>query len=458
MTFYHYIGIAISVFAIMALSILSVKKANSRKKAGFFIVSGSIMGTLVGGSSTVGTAQLAYMYGLSGWWFTLGAGAGCLILALFYAKPFIRSGNKTISGFITNEYGESNGLISSFFISIGSLMSVISQIISATAVTAVVFPRMPLFYAIIFSAFMMIIYIVFGGVKGSGITGILKMLLIYITVLSAGITVIFLTDGIGGFLETVNNIDNINNISFYSLFARGIGKDTAAGLSVVLGVITTQSYAQAIFIAKGEKSAVKGALLGSILIPPIGIGGILVGLYMRAVYPSIPSKTALTFFINEHMPPLLGGIALGTLFIAVVGTGAGLALGVASSVNNDIIPKLKTKFSKFSEITRERILVVLILLIAGLFSMGPLGDTILNFSFMAMALRGATIFLPLCCALWLPGRIHKKAISLSMIAGPLTVLVLNMFDILPVDPLFAGNGVSLLIIIAGYFMKKRKEV
>ncbi|MBO5743111.1 MAG: hypothetical protein J6R68_02380, partial [Clostridia bacterium] len=93
------------------------------------------------------------------------------------------------------------------------------------------------------------------------------------------------------------------------------------------GVITTQSYAQAIFMAQSEKQAVKGALISAVLIPPIGIGGILVGLYMRATAPGISPKTALTLFVTQHMPPLFSGIVLGALFIAVVGTGAGLCFG-----------------------------------------------------------------------------------------------------------------------------------
>ena len=39
---------------------------------------GAIIGTLVGGSSTIATAQLAYTFGMSAWWFTLGAGIACL--------------------------------------------------------------------------------------------------------------------------------------------------------------------------------------------------------------------------------------------------------------------------------------------------------------------------------------------------------------------------------------------
>ena len=81
------IGIIITITAILAISVFS-GKAVKTKKANSVVVAGAIMGTLVGGSSTVGTAQLAYEYGMSAWWFTLGAGIACLILALVYAKRF----------------------------------------------------------------------------------------------------------------------------------------------------------------------------------------------------------------------------------------------------------------------------------------------------------------------------------------------------------------------------------
>ena len=101
----HILGIIITLTAIVGLSIYSGKSAKEKKGANSWIVAGAIMGTLVGGSSTVGTAQLAYMYGMSAWWFTLGSGIACLVLALIYAKPLHRSGNQTLMCFIKNEYG-----------------------------------------------------------------------------------------------------------------------------------------------------------------------------------------------------------------------------------------------------------------------------------------------------------------------------------------------------------------
>lgn len=455
MTFWHIFGIVIALSSILALSVFSGKAAKKKKGASATVVAGAIMGTLVGGSSTVGTAQLAFQFGMSAWWFTLGSGIACLILALFYAKPFHKSGKTTLVAFITEEYGTRNGLFASTLSSLGSFINIISQLIAATAIIAVVVPGLSLTASVLFSALFMVLYIIFGGTKGSGMVGVLKMLLLYAAVLSAGFLVLNFTGGISGFINTVKGIDNPENVRFFSLFARGAGKDLGACLSLILGVITTQSYAQAIFMASKTKEAVKGALFSALLIPPVGIGGILVGLYMRATHPEIPAKTALTLFVTENMPPVLGGIVLGALFIAVVGTGAGLALGIATTLKNDVIPIASGNLQKrFSPITIERSLIIILLLIASVLSMGPLGDTILNFAFMSMGLRGATIFAPLCCALWLKGKVDSKWAFWGIVSGPVIVLIFGLLDILPFDPLFVGVLVSCFVMFMGILVNK----
>lgn len=454
----HIIGISISLFAILTLSIYSGKFAKKNQGAKSWIVAGAIMGTLVGGSSTVGTAQLAYHYGMSAWWFTLGSGIACLILALFYAKPLRNSRCNTLTAIIRREYGPTCGMAASVLSSFGGFINIISQLIAATAIIAVILPNLSLPISLLISAVFMTLYIIFGGTKGSGIVGALKMFLLYMTMMAGGAIVLSLCGGLDGFFRLVDGIENPDNIHFYSLFARGAGTDLGACLSLALGVITTQSYAQAIFMSCNTAEARKGALLSAVMIPPVGIGGILVGLYMRAVHPGIVAKTALTAFVTQYMPPLIGGLILGALFIAVVGTGAGLALGIATVLKNDILPSAlpKINIQKHSGLW-EKILIIALLCLAVFLSMGSLGDTILSFAFLSMGLRGATIFLPLCCALWLPGKVDKRYTLISIFSGPLVVLLFGLWDVLPFDPLFAGVLASGVIMVLGLLANRAKR-
>lgn len=455
-----YVGLAATLLIIVGLSIWSGTRVKKDKRNPLPVVAGVITGTLVGGSSTIGTAQLAYQFGMSAWWYTLGAGISCLILALVYAKPFRRTGCATLVGMIRQEYGSKVGMAVSVLSSVGTFINVIPQVISATAVLTVVFPNLGLKPEVMISVVFMILYVIFGGTKGAGIVGIVKMILIYITmVVSAGM-VLQIVGGIPAFANMARNIPDSGGTRFTYLFSRGVGTDIGACLSVLLGVITTQTYAQGVLSGRTDKDGVGGALVSAFLIPPIGIGGILVGLYMRAnaaLYTGVTAKTALTAFITAHMPPLAAGIILGTLFITVVGTGAGITLGIASTLTNDILSQLFRPFREpKAKAILSKVMIVLVLSVAGLLACGSLGDIILQFTFMSMGLRGAVVFLPLTCALWLPGRIPSRYAMAAVITGPLVVLLFGLWKVLPFDPLFAGVAISAAIMVMGLRRKSNR--
>lgn len=448
-----YVGMGATLLIIVILSVWSGTRVKKDKRNPLPVVAGVITGTLVGGSSTIGTAQLAYQFGMSAWWYTLGAGISCLILALIYAKPLRRTGCTTLVGMIRQEYGPKVGMAVSVLSSVGTFINVIPQVISATAVLTVVFPHLGLKPEVMISVVFMTLYVIFGGTKGAGIVGIVKMILIYITmVISAGM-VLQMVGGIPAFTSMARSIPDPDGIRFTSLFSRGVGTDIGACLSVLLGVITTQTYAQGVLSGRTDKDGVGGALVSAFLIPPIGIGGILVGLYMRAnasLYAGVTAKTALTAFITAHMPPLAAGIILGTLFITVVGTGAGITLGIATTLTNDILSQLFRPFREpKAKAILSKVMIALVLSVAGLLACGSLGDIILKFTFMSMGLRGAVVFLPLSCALWLPGRIQPRYAMAAVISGPAVVLLFGLWKVLPFDPLFAGVGIAALIMAMG---------
>ncbi len=454
-------GLLISILGIAGLAVWSGTRPQSYGNInGSPIVAGIIMGTLVGGSSTVGTAQLAFNYGMSAWWFTLGGGIACLMLALVYAKPWRKSGCMTLIGIISKEYGPKAGLAASLMSSLGTFINVIAQLIAGTAVIAVIAPDLGMIPALIVTAAFMALYVVLGGTQGAGMVGILKLVLLYVSMIVCGVMVLVQSGGIEGFLQMTGTIDNPAGVHFGSLVAQGAGKDIGAGVSLVLGVLTTQTYAQAVMSGKSDRSARTGALISAFLIPPIGIGGILVGLFMRANYPDIVAKNALTTFTTLYLPPVLSGLILGTLFIAVVGTGAGLAMGISTIIRRDIIKRYSDKMNdeRLNNVL-SKCIIILVMAAGVLLSSGPLGDTILSFGFMSMGLRGAVVFLPMTLALWKHGKINKTCILVSIIASPLTVLLFGTIWHLPMglDPLFAGVAVSAVCCIAGRAIGNRKK-
>lgn len=450
MTEMHYAGAVLVLAIITAVGMYSGRKVKSAsdfnsggRKAGVGIVAGSIIGTLVGGASTIGTAQLAYSFGFSAWWFTLGGGIGCLILALFYSKPLYNSGVSTLPQIFSREYGHKAGVATTLLTSIGSFLSIVSQVLSGIALITAV-SNLTALPATILIVLLMLFYVVFGGVWGAGYVGIAKTILLYGAIGGCGLLAIALQGGVGAFTAA------LPTDRYFHLFARGIAVDGGAGLSLVLGVLTTQAYIQALVSARTLRLSRAGTLISAFLIPFVGVGGIFVGMYMKLNYPDIVPGTALPLFIMEKVPPLLGGVILATLLVALVGTGAGVSLGISSMISNDIY---KIYINKNADDNRNllvsRLVIIIILATAAVFSSGNMGSLILGWSFLSMGLRSSVAFGPLCTVLFLPGRVPSNYALASMIVGPVLVLVGKFTLPTNIDPLFLGVAGNLLVLGIG---------
>lgn len=490
------LGVVLVLALIAGVGALSGRKVKSAAdfdsgggKAGSWIVAGTIMGTLVSGQSTVGTAQLAFTFGMSAWWFTLGAGIGCLVLALGYAAPLRRSGSATLVGVLSAEYGPAAGYLASILNSVGTFISVIAQIVAATALLSTIFPIGAAPAALI-SVALMAVYVVFGGVWGAGMGGVAKLILLYGVSVAGGVLALMFSGGAGALLDSLGallggtplgltgGLESAAAVTgrYTSLISRGAMKDIGSGVSLILGVLSTQTYSQAIWSAKSDAAAKKGALLSALLIPPIGIASILIGLFMRtqcvtaaeaqalaAAGQAIPAGlfeiagTAQVFpaFIVHYMPKLLGGVALGTLLITVVGGGAGLSLGVATILVNDIARKCSKGLEEAGRrLFATRSAIVAVLLVGMAVTLWVEDSLINDLGFLSMGLRAAVVFVPLCCCLWLKGRIAPKWAKLSILLGPAGVVAGKLLG-LPFDSLFLSILLCALTMLLGLLFSRR---
>lgn len=415
------------------------------------VIAGTIVGTLVGGASTIGTAQLAYQYGFSAWWFTLGGGLACLLLGLFLAGPLRRSGASTGPGFLNDAYGPPTGILATLFSSAGILLNLVGQILATVALLTSLFSISPMTAALI-AVLVMIGYVVFGGVWSTGLVGTLKLALLYLSMLGVGLLAYGLGGGWRGFTTA------FPATPWFSLFGRGVATDLAAGFSMIVGVMSTQTYLQAIFSGRDERTSQRGAFLSAALIPPIGVAGILVGLLMRATAPGINPREALPLFVLNYLPDWFGGLVLATLFIATIGTGAGLALGVSTMFTEDVYHKLiAPQAGEQQRLWVQRAAVIGFTALGLVFVSGNLNSLILEWSFLSMGLRGATIFLPLLGAVFLRGRIAPKAGMWATALGPTGAILWAIFGAKSIDPLYVGLGISAGVLaipaVLGYIQK-----
>lgn len=416
------------------------------RRAGPWNVFGAITGTLVGGASTIGTAQLAFMWGLSAWWFTLGAGLACLFLGLFLAIPLRQSNVETIPQFISRYHGERARVCASLFSAIGMFIQIVAQLLACGAILAVLFD-MRLVSSATISSLLVLLFTLGGGMKSAGMTGLIKMLLIYLTMIIAGGLTIFKSEGL------IQLTTHFPDYPWFNLFGYGASDGLSDLLSMVVGVISTQTYLQAIFSASDGTTARKGAFLSAVFIPPLGLFGILVGLFMKKTFPDLQSALALPTFIINYMPNFLAGIAFASLLIAAVGTAAGLALGVATTLKVDVF-RAVFKSGK-NELTLFRALTTLIVLSAFILLLFNLGSAIMDWSFLSMGLRGATLFFPIIFAVFFQKYDLRLAGAISIVIAPVTVILCGVMKFQQVQPLYVGLGISLTIFLFALVRRKK---
>lgn len=441
-----------TIIAMLALAAGGSRKVRSAydfslagREAGSWGVAGSIMGTLVGGASTVGTVQLAFLYGLSAWWFTLGSGLACLFLGLALA-PSLRKGMvETVPQFISRFHGERARVWASLFSASGMFVHIVAQLLACGAILATLFDLSILTSAIL-SSLLVAIFTLAGGMRSAGVLGLVKLLLLYLTMVTAGVLAFSLTGGWAGMRNA------FPEYPWFSPFGYGVKEGTSDLVSMLVGVISTQTYLQAVFSARNESVARRGALISAVLIPPLGILGISVGLFMRHAHPQIDSARALPAFLLERFPPVLSGVAFAALLIAAVGTASGLTLGVGTTLKVDILSKLK--MSGKHELAVSRLITLGVLLAALGILLFNLHSAIMRWSFLSMGLRGATICLPLLAAIFLKERTSRRGGALSIYFAPVAVIIAGVAGI-TFPPLYVGLMVSLMAILAGFWLDRQ---
>ena len=377
-----------------------------------------IIGTLVGGAATVGTVQMAYLYGPAAWHFTLGSGLACLVLALFFSRALRDSESITVAQFLGQRFGPRFRTYSSLVASSGMLMQVVAQFLAATALIGAVFRFSP-GASIALASLLTLGMIVFGGIAGAGLVGKLKCFLLYlIMLLCAGLAI---ADA-GGWQALLAAARSQG--APMSLFAYGVRPALVDLGSMIIGVLSTQIYLQAVFAAQTVQAARRGALLSAALIPPLGLLGIVVGLYLRGSVPELSADTAraLPFFINRSFPPALAALFLAGLLVVVLGTGAGLVLGVTTNLHNDLLARMP-RMRRHSGMVLMRTCCFLIVLLAAVVAWLSLHTAILQWSYVAMGLRGTAVFAGLCLVVFFPKASWMPAIKPVLFALPVFYLM-----------------------------------
>lgn len=453
----HLVSLALTLLVTMLPGIIASRRIKSAddynvggRSAGVGLVAGSIIGTIVGGAATVGTAQLGFKLGLTAWWFTLGSGIALLIMALFYAKPLRASGLTTVAEFLVTNYGKPAGWLATVSSCAGIFFSIVASTLTALHLVAGIF-GVNLYASAALILLITAGFVFFGGISGSGMAGIMKIVFVFASIFVGGVLTFFEMGGSAGLTAA------FPAHPWFSLFGRGMEDGLFSLCSMIVGVISTQTYVQALFSAKDSKTAAFGCVTAACIVIPVGLPSVMIGMFMHAHHPDINSIDALPLYLSTYLPDWLGGIGLAALLLSALGSIAGLALGIGTMISRDIISKLWRSATSVNLLWASRFSVLLATVAAIVFVFFHLDSSVLEWNYLSMALRGSGIFLPLTFCVFFPHKVRASMGVAAMGAGIFAALFWKNISPWQINSLFPALVYNLIFLAIGLWWGKKGE-
>lgn len=451
----HFFSLIITLLVTMLPGALAARRVKSAedynvggRSAGAGMVAGTIIGTIVGGAATVGTAQLGFKLGLTAWWFTLGSGIALMLMAIFYSVPLRRSGLTTIAEFLVTNYGKPAGWLATLSACAGIFFSIVASTLTALHLVAAIF-NVPLTLAAGVIILVTAALVFFGGLSSSGMAGIFKIMLIFASIFVGGFLAYSDMGGYTGMRAV------FSEQPWFSLFGRGVGDGLFSLGAMIVGVISTQTYVQAIFSARNGKAAAAGCLSAALVVIPVGLPSVMIGMFMHVQHPEINSIDALPLYLATYLPEWLGGIGLAAVLLSALGSIAGLALGVGTMISRDVVTKVWTGLTAQGQLWASRLSVLAVSVAAMVFVFLHLDSSVLEWNYLSMALRGSGIFLPLTFCIFFPGKVRASMGVAAMGAGIFAALFWRHISSIEVNSLLPALCYNLFFLIIGLFWKER---
>ena len=452
----HLVSLVLTLILTMLPGIIASRRIKSAddynvggRSAGVGIVAGSIIGTIVGGAATVGTAQLGFKLGLTAWWFTLGSGIALLIMAAFYAKPLRASGLTTVAEFLVTNYGKPAGWLGTVSSCAGIFFSIVASTLTALHLVAGIF-GVNLYVSAVLILLITAGFVFLGGISGSGMAGIMKIVFVFASIFVGGVLAFFEMGGSAGLTAA------LPAHPWFSLFGRGVEDGLFSLCSMIVGVISTQTYVQALFSAKDSKTAAVGCVTAACVVIPVGLPSVMIGMFMHVHHPEINSIDALPLYLSTYLPDWLGGIGLAALLLSALGSIAGLALGIGTMISRDIISKLWRSATAVNLLWASRFSVLMAAAAAIIFVFFHLESSVLEWNYLSMALRGSGIFLPLTFCVFFPHRVRASMGVAAMGAGIFAALFWKHISPWQINSLFPALVYKLIFLAIGLYWGNKK--
>lgn len=394
----------------------------------------TLSASLTGGSYFAVFVAFVYLMGASAIWLVISASIGLLVFIPFALK-LKREGDKngyyTLLDYFSHRWSRFNLVFSAaLLLSVYFCLIISETIIGGKAFSIII--GLPYWISIIICSSVVFFYVVLGGFKSDVKTDLFQYIFIFL--------ILF----IGAFLL----IDNKNVALDFNVLSAGILSIIGFILIGVLGIFVSADVWWRAYAARDEKSIKKGFVSAAISFFVVGIIMTVIALILKQAYPDVDPNNSLIYGFSL-LPAGLIGIGLIAIISASMSTIDTCLLVGSMFVSKDIFGRYRN-LSKDELIKYMRRTIIVLFIIGTVLSifLSDLVFVIYNsFNFaliLAPPVVGAILF-----------NLKNKAVSLSLILGTLSAIVLIIINQLSADMLIVPFVVSVVGLIIGQIIFRR---
>lgn len=332
------IVIIVYFLVLVIIGIIGVRKAKTSemyllagRNLGVFMLFGCLTAVFLGGSSTIGSAQLGYEVGLSGIWFVFTMGLGIMLFGLLLLRKVTGFELTTISELLGKLFNVESKLIGAVVAAIYTLMVSVTQVIAIGVLISAMFDW-NLTLSMLLGGGIVFFYTILGGMWSVTITDIVQF-----SIMSVGIFFIMLpisVSKVGGFTELAAQIPSTH----FDLFAIGFMGIFKYVITFTLGMMVGQDIWQRYFTAKNYNTARAGGILVGGYSLLYSTAMVIIGMCAIILIPDIVNtQNVFTEMAYVILPNGLLGIVFAAVAAAIMSTASGTLLASSTLISKDII-------------------------------------------------------------------------------------------------------------------------
>lgn len=442
--------IVLYLLAMIVIGALSFGRARSvpgfyvgSRTCGTWLITGSLLATIAGASSTLGIAGLGYSLGMVGaWWMLAGAG-GLIVMSVWLAKRIWSSRAYTLPEILTAQYGSpAAGIVSSLLIVLAWIGVIAAQIVASGKILTLL---LPWDFASTMAGVtaVMVLYTALGGQGSILRTDLAQAFIILAGILVCAAAALAATGGPAAMAGALP----AGHLSFPVSPSFGPGQLLTFCLFVGSVFVVGPDIYSRLLCARTPRVARRSSLLAACAMAPLAFAIAFIGVSARFLLPDIPAESAFPALTLHLLPAGLDALVIAALLAAVMSSADTCLLTTATILINDVVrPLARTGIPDRMLVLLSRAAVAAIGLVSLLIAwrvQGVIGSLLLAYTVYSGGLVMPALFGFFSKKLGL----NSRGAVLAIVSGGATAAWLKLAD--HEDLLVLSFPVSALFLFAG---------